>query len=140
MKPNVIMMSRCHHYASSKRYVDEEVQSIETVFPPACVALFAEHGKWHEEASTVPCSSTKQVCHMAREGELSFIYLYETIVKDLGVTLPFSVFDADVFRTLGLVPIQLHPNGLATMQTFKLVCRALLIYPTAPLFLYHYTT
>ncbi|RDY06360.1 hypothetical protein CR513_09664, partial [Mucuna pruriens] len=65
--------------------------------------------------------------------------MYETVLLDLGVTLPFDFFEADVLRMLGIAPSQLHPNGWAAIQAFKVVCLALGILPTAPVFLSHYT-
>ncbi|RDX84911.1 hypothetical protein CR513_33973, partial [Mucuna pruriens] len=66
--------------------------------------------------------------------------MYETVLLDLGITLSFNFFEADVLRVLGIAPSQLHPNGWAAIQAFKVVCMALGILPTAPVFLSHYTT
>ncbi|RDX83782.1 hypothetical protein CR513_35270, partial [Mucuna pruriens] len=51
--------------------------------------------------------------------------MYETILRDLGVTLPFDYFAADVLQTLGVAPLQLHPNRWATMQAFRVIYQAL---------------
>ncbi|RDX77591.1 hypothetical protein CR513_42241, partial [Mucuna pruriens] len=60
------------------------------------------------------------------------------MVKDLGVILPFQIFEANVLRALGMALSQLHPNGWAAMQAFKLVYRALYPYnPTFPLPLHY---
>ncbi|RDX90749.1 hypothetical protein CR513_27360, partial [Mucuna pruriens] len=66
--------------------------------------------------------------------------MYETVLSDLGVTLPFDYFEADVLRILGIAPSQLHPNGWAAIQAFKVVCLTLGLLPTALVFLSHYTT
>ncbi|RDX90541.1 hypothetical protein CR513_27578, partial [Mucuna pruriens] len=65
--------------------------------------------------------------------------MYETILVDLEVTLPFEFFEADVLRMLGIAPSQLHPNGWAVLQAFKVVCMALVVIPSALVFLSHYT-
>ncbi|RDX89057.1 hypothetical protein CR513_29256, partial [Mucuna pruriens] len=59
----------------------------------------------------------ERVCHAAKEGEELFIYMYETVFLDLGVTLPFDFFEANVLRVLGIAPSQLHPNGWAADES-----------------------
>ncbi|RDX84163.1 hypothetical protein CR513_34829, partial [Mucuna pruriens] len=65
--------------------------------------------------------------------------MYETVLLDLGVTFPLDRFTADVLRLVGVAPSQLHPNGWAALQAFKVVCAALTLAPSAPVFLSHYT-
>ncbi|RDX76799.1 hypothetical protein CR513_43169, partial [Mucuna pruriens] len=72
--------------------------------------------------------------------EANFVYMYETMMRDLGITTPFDIYEVDVLRTLGVAPTQLHPNGWIEMQTFRVVCHCLCIRPTTSLFLCHYTT
>ncbi|RDY03986.1 hypothetical protein CR513_12360, partial [Mucuna pruriens] len=109
------------------------------------VESFAKGGKWvcnpHARRFTMVCCGKKeQVCHVAKEGEELFIYMYETMLLDLGVTLPFDFFVADVLRALGIDPSRLHSNGWAAIQAFKVVCLALGVLPSALVFLNHYTT
>ncbi|RDX77601.1 hypothetical protein CR513_42253, partial [Mucuna pruriens] len=90
---------------------------------PIEVAHYAKSDSWHEKTfkhhySMVSCSSKDRVCHAALEGELSFIFMYETVLRDLRVTLPFYPFDADVLRILGVAPSQLHCNGWVVIQAF----------------------
>ncbi|RDX86015.1 hypothetical protein CR513_32691, partial [Mucuna pruriens] len=77
---------------------------------------------------------------LRRQGEEPFVYMYETVLADLGVVLPFEFFEADVLRMLGIAPSQLHPNGWAAIQAFKVVCLTLGVLPTTSIFLSHYTT
>ncbi|RDY14227.1 hypothetical protein CR513_00737, partial [Mucuna pruriens] len=65
--------------------------------------------------------------------------MYETVLQDLGVTFPLDRFTADVLRLVGVAPSQLHPNGWAALQAFKVVCAVLTLAPSAPVFLSHYT-
>ncbi|RDX77238.1 hypothetical protein CR513_42663, partial [Mucuna pruriens] len=85
------------------------------------VESFAEGGKWvrnpHARRFTmVRCGKKEQVCHAAKEGEESFIYMYEMMFLDLGVTLPFDFFEADIHYTtrveqsVGWVSIAPLPN------------------------------
>ncbi|RDX62195.1 hypothetical protein CR513_59494, partial [Mucuna pruriens] len=66
--------------------------------------------------------------------------MYETVLTDLGVTLPFDSFASGVLRILGLAPTQLHPNGWAAIQAFRVACKALSITPSATLFLCFYSS
>ncbi|RDY01036.1 hypothetical protein CR513_15692, partial [Mucuna pruriens] len=109
------------------------------------VRSLAEDGKWvcgsHADMlKVVRYGERERVCHAAKEGEEPFIYMYETMLLDLGVILPSDFFEADVLRGLGIAPSQLHPNGWAAIQDFKVVCLALGMLPSAPVFLNHYTT
>ena len=47
---------------------------------------------------------------------------------------PFNDFQVGVSQWLQLAPSQLHPNALAFMQAFELVCQYLQIGPMLPLF------
>ncbi|RDY10309.1 hypothetical protein CR513_05176, partial [Mucuna pruriens] len=109
------------------------------------VASLVEGRKWvrnpHACRLTMVCYSKKErVCHAVKEREDPFVYMYETILLDLGVTLPFDFFEANVLRMLEIAPSQLHPNGWAAIQAFKVVCLVLGILPSTPVFLNHYTT
>ncbi|RDX92462.1 hypothetical protein CR513_25397, partial [Mucuna pruriens] len=85
------------------------------------------------------CSSSERVCHVVKDGEDNFMYMYETILLDLGVTLPFDHFTGDVLWMIGVALLQLHPNGWVSLQAFKVVCLALTMIPLALVFLSHYT-
>ena len=47
--------------------------------------------------------------------------------------LPFNDFQVGVFQWLQLAPFQLHPNALAFMRAFELVCQYLQIGVMLPL-------
>ncbi|RDX91207.1 hypothetical protein CR513_26849, partial [Mucuna pruriens] len=64
--------------------------------------------------------------------------MYETVFYDLGIILPFDRFEAEVLHTLNIVPSQLHPNGWATMQAFRVVCHCLRMESTVAKFLRNY--
>ncbi|RDX84794.1 hypothetical protein CR513_34102, partial [Mucuna pruriens] len=80
------------------------------------------------------------VCHTALADKDNFIFMYETVFKELGISLPFDFFFAEVLKTLGIAPSQLHPNSWAILRAFETVCQALSIKPTAPLLFSFYTT
>ena len=60
--------------------------------------------------------------------------MYEIVFRDLGLTLPFSDFQAGVFCHLNMAPSQLHPNSISFLRAFELTCRFLRIGATIPLF------
>ncbi|RDY14420.1 hypothetical protein CR513_00528, partial [Mucuna pruriens] len=69
------------------------------------VGSLAEGGKWVRNPHTyrltmVCCSKKERVCHTTKKGEEPFIYMYQTILLDLGVTLPF-----DFFEDVGDIPL-----------------------------------
>ncbi|RDX78190.1 hypothetical protein CR513_41567, partial [Mucuna pruriens] len=44
---------------------------------------------------TSPHGTTLVVYHSMKDGEEDFVYLYETMIKDQGVTIPFNTYEAD---------------------------------------------
>ncbi|RDY10832.1 hypothetical protein CR513_04581, partial [Mucuna pruriens] len=81
----------------------------------------------------------EHACHATQADEDDFIFMYDTIFEDLGISLPFDFFFAEVLWTLGIVPSQLHPNSWAVLQDFKTVCQALSIKPMTPFLFSFYT-
>ncbi|RDY02175.1 hypothetical protein CR513_14406, partial [Mucuna pruriens] len=96
------------------------------------------HGSQASQFALTHCSPLERVCHVPREGESDFIYMYETTLLDLEVSFPLDHFTAEVLRMIGIAPSQLHPNGWAALQAFKVVCQALMVTPLASVFLNHY--
>src|ERR1051325_5239667 len=60
--------------------------------------------------------------------------MYEFAFREAGFRLPFTGFQTGVFTWLNLAPSQLHPNALAFMRAFEIVCRYLDIGATLSLF------
>jgi hypothetical protein len=74
----------------------------------------------------------KRVCSEFSEGGFA---MYEFVFRELGLRLPFSELAMGVFDRLKLAPSQFHPNAMAFLRAFELVCEHLLINPTVNLFL-----
>ncbi|RDX84137.1 hypothetical protein CR513_34862, partial [Mucuna pruriens] len=126
------------------KWVHKDVLENQSVMTRSEVESLVVEGKWvrtshARQLTVVRCGKKERVCDAAKEGEAPFVYMYETVLADLGVVLPFEFFEADVLRMLGIAPSQLHPNGWAAIQAFRVVCLALGVLPTAPVFLSHYT-
>lgn len=61
--------------------------------------------------------------------------MYEFVFKEVGLRLPFTQLQKDVFRWLQLAPSQLHPNAIAFLREFEIVCAFLEVDPSLPLFI-----
>ena len=62
--------------------------------------------------------------------------MYEIVFCEMGLRLPFSDFEVAVFWHLRVALSQLHPNEIAFMRAFEIVCDYLKIGATIPLFFY----
>ncbi|PNX61304.1 hypothetical protein L195_g060603, partial [Trifolium pratense] len=60
--------------------------------------------------------------------------MYELAFKELGFKLPFSRFECEVFGRLKVAPSQLHPNSMAFIRAYPILCRYLNVEATVPLF------
>src|SRR4051812_16001898 len=59
--------------------------------------------------------------------------MYEFVFKEAGLRLPFTLLQRSVFSWLRLCPSQLHPNALAFLRAFEIVCGYLDVEATLPL-------
>nr|KYP68866.1 hypothetical protein KK1_022515 [Cajanus cajan] len=66
--------------------------------------------------------------------------MYECLFRELGVSLPLDDFQMGVLRVLNVAPTQLHPNGWAYMQAFRVLCKYHYIEPSVGLFLHYFCT
>ncbi|RDX62137.1 hypothetical protein CR513_59558, partial [Mucuna pruriens] len=125
-------------YRAQERYdwVSEEVRKRGPKLFASVVKSLAKDSGWCTAAHR-HCFRMEQCTPYERD---DFVYMYEPVLTDLGVTLPFDSFASGVLRILGLAPTQLHPNGWAAIQAFRVACRALCIIPSAPLFLCFYSS
>ncbi|RDY12560.1 hypothetical protein CR513_02629, partial [Mucuna pruriens] len=77
-------------------------------------------------------------------GEEHFEWVHEDVLSYHSDMADFEVESLSqqeewVLRTIGIAPSQLHPNGWAALQAFRIVCQALTVTPFASVFLNHYT-
>ncbi|CAJ2654953.1 unnamed protein product [Trifolium pratense] len=62
--------------------------------------------------------------------------MYEMAFKELGFRLPFNDLEAGIFGRLRVAPSQLHPNSLAFIRAYQILCRYLEVEATVALFFY----
>ncbi|GAU10513.1 hypothetical protein TSUD_419410, partial [Trifolium subterraneum] len=89
----------------------------------------AEGGPVHWEAY-LPVEG-KRVCSPFSDSGFT---MYEFAFKELGFRMPFSDLAIGIFDRLNLAPSQLHPNSLAFIRAFEILCEHLEVEPTVPLF------
>ncbi|CAJ2640823.1 unnamed protein product [Trifolium pratense] len=75
----------------------------------------------------------ERVCSSYAGGRFT---MYEMAFKELGFRLPFNDLEAGVFGRLKVAPSQLHPNSLAFIRAYQILCRYLEVEATVALFFY----
>ena len=66
--------------------------------------------------------------------EADCIPVFDIWFRELGFRLPFTDLQVGIFDHLRLAPSQLHPNVIAFIRAFEIVCEYLKIGVTLPLF------
>ncbi|XP_022632167.1 uncharacterized protein LOC106779147 [Vigna radiata var. radiata] len=87
------------------------------------------------------CRPNEWVFHGKGSSIEDFFFVYTYLFKRMHVRIPFSRFQAAVLRQMNVAPCQLcqlHPNGWACIQAFIVMCAALGIKPTLPLFFLYF--
>jgi len=87
-----------------------------------------------------PCSLEDRVYRERSSTEPPFFFMYSCLFADLHVSHPFDAFTAGVLKELNVAPTQLHPNSLASMQAFRIVCRTFGLRPLPSCFLHFYSS
>ncbi|RDX72107.1 hypothetical protein CR513_48453, partial [Mucuna pruriens] len=93
--------------------------SVEGVVTKLAKELSLTPTKYTNLFSMEPCVAKERVFMRAWEEEPDYIYMYETVLRDLGITLPFNTFEVDVLRRLNVAPNQLHPNEMSSNASFS---------------------
>ncbi|RDX89358.1 hypothetical protein CR513_28935, partial [Mucuna pruriens] len=73
-------------------------------------------------AEVLPYQLDESVCGTPLPRETSYTYLFDTLSLKLGAQLPFSNFQCLVLKILNIAPTQLHPNSLAFIRAFEILC------------------
>nr|KYP37223.1 hypothetical protein KK1_041594 [Cajanus cajan] len=75
---------------------------------------------------------------MGSSSDPPHFYVYQCLFKDLGVRLPFTQFECDFLNFINSAPCQLHPNTWGFFRAFQVLCSALGIEVSLPVFLHFY--
>ncbi|PNX73673.1 hypothetical protein L195_g029576 [Trifolium pratense] len=75
----------------------------------------------------------ERVCSSYTGGSFT---MYEMAFKEMGFRLPFNDLEAGIFGRLKVAPSQLHPNSLAFIRAYQILCRYLEVEATVALFFY----
>ncbi|CAJ2653374.1 unnamed protein product [Trifolium pratense] len=75
----------------------------------------------------------ERICSPYTEGGFT---MYEMAFKEMGFRLPFNNLEAEIFGRLKVAPSQLHPNSLAFIRAYQILCRYLEVEATVSLFFY----
>ncbi|CAJ2646588.1 unnamed protein product [Trifolium pratense] len=75
----------------------------------------------------------ERICSPYTEGGFT---MYEMAFKEMGYRLPFNNLEAEIFGRLRVAPSQLHPNALAFIRAYQILCRYLEVEATVSLFFY----
>ncbi|KOM48075.1 hypothetical protein LR48_Vigan07g177900 [Vigna angularis] len=86
----------------------------------------------------VACRENERVFHGRESVAQDFFYFYSSLFYYMYIRLPLSVFQMEVLKTLNVASTRLHPNSWGYIQAFVVVCQALAIRPTTPLFLHFF--
>ncbi|MCI37195.1 hypothetical protein A2U01_0058419, partial [Trifolium medium] len=65
-------------------------------------------------------------------------YMYSSLFTRLGVLLPFTSFECRVLRYANVAPSQLHPNSWLFVRAFEILCSAVDVEPSVPVFFSFY--
>ncbi|PNX72089.1 hypothetical protein L195_g027978, partial [Trifolium pratense] len=86
-----------------------------------------------ELAWVAPEPRGERICSSYIEGGFT---MYEMAFKEMGYRLPFNNLEAEIFGRLKVAPSQLHPNALAFIRAYQVLCRYLEVEATVSLFFY----
>nr|KYP34798.1 hypothetical protein KK1_044193 [Cajanus cajan] len=75
---------------------------------------------------------------MGSSSDPPHFYVYQCLFRDLGVYLPFTQFECDFLNFINTAPCQLHPNSWGFLRAFQVLCSALGIEVSLPVFHHFY--
>ncbi|RDY02335.1 hypothetical protein CR513_14220, partial [Mucuna pruriens] len=107
--PPLNPLSPLHQGQKPFEWVHKDVLDHHSKMSHSKVVSLLEGRKWVRKPYAckfmmVHCAKGERVCHAAKAGEDNFVYMYEIVFVDLGVTLPLDFFDTDILRMLGIAP------------------------------------
>jgi len=70
--------------------------------------------------------------------EEPFFFMYSTIFKRIKLRLPFTGFKHALLTEVNVAPAQLHPNNLAFVRAFAILCNHFVHTPSVDVFLFFF--
>ncbi|CAJ2651980.1 unnamed protein product [Trifolium pratense] len=107
------------------------IASTITAQDPGLFTIVEEAGSVNWEVHTP--AEGERICSPYTEGGFT---MYEMAFKEMGYRLPFNNLEAGIFGRLKVAPSQLHPNSLAFIWAYQILCRYLEVEATVSLFFY----
>nr|KYP57883.1 hypothetical protein KK1_004165 [Cajanus cajan] len=75
---------------------------------------------------------------MGKSTDPPHFYVFQCFFRDLGVFLPFTQFECNFLNFINSAPCQLHPNSWGFLRAFQVLCSALGIEVSLPVFFHFY--
>nr|KYP64508.1 Retrovirus-related Pol polyprotein from transposon 17.6 [Cajanus cajan] len=102
-----------------------------------CSSLVINRSPVSELIRVEPCQPGERV-YMPCIVNTPFFYMYRCFFRYLGVCLPFNEFECRFLRFINVTPCQLHPNSWGFLLAFQVLCSALGMNASLPVFLHFY--
>lgn len=69
---------------------------------------------------------------------IPYLYFHLPVIYDLGVSIPFTPFEAKFLRTANVAPSEITPNVNGIIKAIDIICLSLEVTPNIRVFLYFY--
>ncbi|RHN51914.1 hypothetical protein MtrunA17_Chr6g0474441 [Medicago truncatula] len=138
--------SDCSEYDDSDCCFSDDVQRYDSAYNDQAKVNFfrsklsVSSTKREEDIVLAPCPAGEKVCTMRPKGVKEIFHMYDAVLEEFGVKIPFTLFEMDVLRLLNVAPTQIHPNSWAFIRGFEILCDALDMIPSAGVFFHFYGT
>nr|KYP69820.1 hypothetical protein KK1_009026 [Cajanus cajan] len=90
-----------------------------------------------EQLSIEPCAPEERVFFKVATTP-PYIYMYQCLCRDLGVTFPFTPFECELLKKINVAPSQLHPNSWGFVRAFQILCAVMGIESSLGIFMHFY--
>jgi len=91
-----------------------------------------------EDIAVLPCTPGEPICEDERANNGVPFYFYQTVLKRIGMRLPFSEFERELLTEINVAPAQLHLNSWAFIKAFNILCGYFGQPPSVDIFLHFF--
>jgi len=103
------------------------------------VYQFSAFARRHDAYISVQhCTPGEPVCVDDRSNNGVPFFFYQTVFKRIGMRFPFSGFERELLTEINVAPAQLHPNSVAFVKAFGILCRYFGQPPFVDIFLHFF--